>query len=117
MVGDVSDYFAYYFYILSVISVGQFRRILRIFAPNILVRETYSAEMLHQNYGGWRASSPIDLAHYLNVFYNLTSFLFVPQCGPPGCMKFDVPKAFYHYAFNVIALSLSPEQGSLREVC
>ena len=82
MVGDVSDYFAYYFYILSVISVGQFRRILRIFAPNILVRETYSAEMLHQNYGGWRASSPIDLAHYLNVFYNLTSFLFVPQGFP-----------------------------------
>ena len=41
---DVSDYFAYYFYILSVISVGQFRRILRIFAPNILVRESYPAK-------------------------------------------------------------------------
>ena len=98
---DVSDYFAYYFYILSVISVGQFRRILRIFAPNILVREAYSAEMLHQNYRVWRASSPIDLAHYLNVFYNLTSFLYVPQGGPRAAWRLMFHMLYHHFAFNV----------------
>ena len=48
---DVSDYFAYYFYILSVISVGQFRRILTIFRAKLLCAQIIIKEMLHETSG------------------------------------------------------------------